>query len=177
MTPIFLPTPSARRATIAPFGIMTDTKPFLPTPSARRATAFSSFFQRFVIVFLPTPSARRATHRRKEGRTDRPDFYPRPPRGGRRPRPCPTGGQCRFLPTPSARRATRQTLPLMAKFPNFYPRPPRGGRRLLRERCNRPLDFYPRPPRGGRPSSITVHLLHIGFLPTPSARRATSAVF
>ena len=79
---VFLPTPSARRATRnrhrLPPGL-----PFLPTPSARRATASAErsshmdmisthalreegdtftvlvFFA--VLVFLPTPSARRAT--------------------------------------------------------------------------------------------------------------------
>ena len=34
--------------------------------------------------FLPTPSARRATRRVPAGPATRPDFYPRPPRGGRR---------------------------------------------------------------------------------------------
>ena len=55
------------------------------------------------------------------------NFYPRPPRGGRR----------------------RTPLALWLAS-NFYPRPPRGGRRRGgRERRLR-ADFYPRPPRGGR---------------------------
>ena len=123
------------------------------------------------------------------------NFYPRPPRGGRR-RGC--GG-----------------LPLLC---NFYPRPPRGGRPLnigespsvanisihaLREEGD--LDrldveaekgisihalreegdnsgsltktprfyFYPRPPRGGRPQCSQGRKQRIKFLSTPSARRAT----
>ena len=96
------------------------------------------------------------------------DFYPRPPRGGRRsnerePDPCK-----RFLSTPSARRATGG------------PQRPRGNSRIsihaLREEGDqlwggrtRPLrDFYPRPPRGGRhipaitsasSSGISIHAL------------------
>ena len=86
---------------------------------------------------------------------DIPNFYPRPPRGGR---------PLRFAVT-----AKRQK--------DFYPRPPRGGRpfphgtkltasqisiHALREEGDSCLfiawivssDFYPRPPRGGRPVSV-----------------------
>ena len=35
--------------------------------------------------------------------------------------------------------------------------------------------FYPRPPRGGRLCPAFTHMFAIQFLPTPSARRATSA--
>ena len=78
---------------------------FLSTPSARRATLRAAVLYAF-IIFLSTPSARRATgfrlapaptwvisiHAlREEGDNDviitsplLTDFYPRPPRGGRR---------------------------------------------------------------------------------------------
>ena len=78
----FLPTPSARRATIVVTADMFLFS-FLPTPSARRATVtFSSPLQ---------VSIRISTHAlREEGDPHRaPDgallghFYPRPPRGGR----------------------------------------------------------------------------------------------
>ena len=100
----FLSTPSARRATErwsrypAPQG-------FLSTPSARRATNDHNARIKEE-QFLSTPSARRATTNklaadlaqqisihalREEGDMPRPvisslvtDFYPRPPRGGRR---------------------------------------------------------------------------------------------
>ena len=56
------------------------------------------------------------------------DFYPRPPRGGRRnPRksiPFRSG----FLSTPSARRATSISKSPFTFVDDFYPRPPRGGR-------------------------------------------------
>ena len=79
------------------------------------------------------------------------NFYPRPPRGGRR----------------------GKASQMLAHLGDFYPRPPRGGRRpFFGQKCNcsaisthalreegdrqlgyelaRLLDFYPRPPRGGR---------------------------
>ena len=84
------------------------------------------------------------------------DFYPRPPRGGRRspilgiqyshanfyPRP-PRGGRpslggaavatAKFLSTPSARRATHLPSDWFPDLRYFYPRPPRGGRRSLQQ--------------------------------------------
>ena len=145
---------------------------FLSTPSARRATPMSRSICARRSKFLSTPSARRATlynHRhahccqisihalREEGdrvrflrSSQRHNFYPRPPRGGR---------PVRFL--------------LLHVQQDFYPRPPRGGRRVPRTRRPQPVHFYPRPPRGGRPATA----LHRGkaavFLSTPSARRAT----
>ena len=125
------------------------------------------------------------------------DFYPRPPRGGRR---------CK----------QRQRV---KEKKYFYPRPPRGGRQrhyrlhpatgrisihalreegdimtmhetakaaaisihALREEgdllllCAMPftLDFYPRPPRGGRLPKAQTYPAIQRFLSTPSARRAT----
>ena len=85
-----------------------------------------------IMTFLPTPSARRATRWPQMGRPRWLDFYPRPPRGGRR-RSRPFFRARRqisthalreegddtlafayarvklFLPTPSARRATRSS--------------------------------------------------------------------
>ena len=125
------------------------------------------------------------------------NFYPRPPRGGRRRGHTHTEGADRFLSTPSARRATRGNPHPQSTDCNFYPRPPRGGRRpgiwsVLMEDEN----FYPRPPRGGRRQEparhigfcgISIHALReegddgirakllpdVKFLSTPSARRAT----
>ena len=57
---LFLPTPSARRATGNPLSGY-KTSRFLPTPSARRATGYGNFGGGFGGAFLPTPSARRAT--------------------------------------------------------------------------------------------------------------------
>ena len=63
-------------------------------------------FKRFMGEFLSTPSARRATGQRQRLGRDHRDFYPRPPRGGR-----------------------RGTANVVADDDDFYPRPPRGGRR------------------------------------------------
>ena len=101
---LFLSTPSARRATNETV-VGDDRIVFLSTPSARRATSLSVNTS-VSFLFLSTPSARRATlgcrprcrfskisiHAlREEGDVRRgplwrglSDFYPRPPRGGRR---------------------------------------------------------------------------------------------
>ena len=160
---------------------------------------------RFVVhcqgsLFLSTPSARRATHPcrgaipagsisihalREEG--DRAtarrypfsgDFYPRPPRGGRRSRWRRSWWHQQFLSTPSARRATERPCAssrschisihalreegdtecicrIHQMHQYFYPRPPRGGRPQDEQyRIDHRADFYPRPPRGGRLPSL-----------------------
>ena len=107
-------------------------------------------------------------------------------------------GQSQFLPTPSARRATIFDLTAIGICSNFYPRPPRGGRpaqvtygatitvistHALREEGDA---LFPRWCINGK--RISTHALREegdwsrfgalcvsdGFLPTPSARRATS---
>ena len=82
LTPRFLSTPSARRAT---GGALRDvqTKIFLSTPSARRATVKGPRPLSGKGLFLSTPSARRATHFFPRTAHARKHFYPRPPRGGR----------------------------------------------------------------------------------------------
>ena len=102
---------------------------FLSTPSARRATSTGRG--------SPTSSSISIHALREEGDgrrgnlcVERPDFYPRPPRGGR-----PAGATLRsrtskFLSTPSARRATIRYKDDFADADDFYPRPPRGGRRV-----------------------------------------------
>ena len=104
------------------------------------------------------------------------DFYPRPPRGGRRGFRIRQVGHDRFLSTPSARRATGQAWAL------------HGGRAIsihaLREEgdspgpwwYNRGINFYPRPPRGGRLLREAVLGVRKRFLSTPSARRATAGL-
>ena len=128
---------------------------FLSTPSARRATAHAAVRIDRLLRFLSTPSARRATNTirldtlldqisihalREEGDScakahgaDGKNFYPRPPRGGRRLRhisptqthaisihalreegdisyPSFLDNSFIFLSTPSARRATCLTV-------------------------------------------------------------------
>ena len=191
---------------------------FLPTPSARRAThrtdhclrrrAISTHALREEGDVPADRSFRASLH-----------FYPRPPRGGRQIRVSSDVSVLAFLPTPSARRATRGDVVLVdvldisthalreegdlehradgRQFADFYPRPPRGGRRhrhrrdrlpgristhALREegdvehfgqqRDRQPISTHALREEG---DSSTMALWAPGcpFLPTPSARRAT----
>ena len=102
-------------------------KRFLSTPSARRATCFPPRPRRWG-EFLSTPSARRATGRSAGCPRHTADFYPRPPRGGRRNKAPQFVNTKKFLSTPSARRATLEEVRNEQKGEYFYPRPPRGGR-------------------------------------------------
>ena len=78
---------------------------FLSTPSARRATKDPELFMEYY-EFLSTPSARRATNDVFQFGFLEIDFYPRPPRGGRRSAKHSRYKNTTFLSTPSARRAT-----------------------------------------------------------------------
>ncbi len=85
-------------------------------------------------------------------RKDR-NFYPRPPRGGRR------------LHAPSFRRCYRISIHALREEGD-----------LRRQHQSLPIcDFYPRPPRGGRPSAFLRVVQGVEFLSTPSARRATGS--
>ena len=126
-------------------------------------------------IFLSTPSARRATideykaHKkaeisihalREEGdreiQTDRAwraNFYPRPPRGGRR---------------------AKSRWPAVSTRISIHALREEGDARRSGDVCDAGY-FYPRPPRGGRPLPSTVAMPWELFLSTPSARRATHA--
>ena len=148
---LFLSTPSARRATTAN-DKRTIKQPRISIHALREeGDGKSGEPIKARTTFLSTPSARRATGRDLSGRQQLGYFYPRPPRGGRRPRRRQrynVGGISihalreegdsafrvlsittkRFLSTPSARRATNITGSIMSLEKDFYPRPPRGGR-------------------------------------------------
>ena len=145
----FLPTPSARRATVKTCRERSVEVDFYPRPPrGGRPSTLTRMIG--ATLFLPTPSARRATWPARPRWTAGPDFYPRPPRGGR---------------PPSPRSASQSS--------NFYPRPPRGGRLYKTILVVVLVDFYPRPPRGGRLPLTDLTTGYTRFLPTPSARRAT----
>ena len=102
-------------------------------------------------LFLSTPSARRATLQRARSHIPACNFYPRPPRGGRRPR---------------AREGIEPK--------NFYPRPPRGGRHVAAFLFAGNRRFLSTP--SARRATFTAHkalCFDPKFLSTPSARRAT----
>ena len=124
---------------------------FLSTPSARRATA-------------PAPVITEEQHisihaLREEGDSTLPGwrkteryFYPRPPRGGRRP---------------ARRSASMNTC-------YFYPRPPRGGRLLREGLALGQLDISIHALREeGDMLPFFFSSFAVRFLSTPSARRAT----
>ena len=169
---------------------------FYPRPprGGRRTPAVEQFQ---LDQFLSTPSARRATgprrgdtpfrgisiHALREegdglaggglGGTN--NFYPRPPRGGRRKGHVLQADRVIFLSTPSARRATRSVFAESIKCTSISIHALREegdagaaafGRcrtrisiHALREEGDQggastpsgAQDFYPRPPRGGRP--------------------------
>ena len=103
------------------------------------------------------------------------NFYPRPPRGGRRDLLEDCLVKVRFLSTPSARRATGFSSVLFHYDFYFYPRPPRGGRRVRWFRRWKPLLFLSTPSaRRATPSASRSMACSSVFLSTPSARRATN---
>ena len=125
-----------------------------------------------------------------------PNFYPRPPRGGRHVSVVDLDETAEFLSTPSARRATLVQAPQEADHEYFYPRPPRGGRRRCFEGSAEPVQFLSTPSARRATlrwrlneiyRAISIHALREegdpvqssptvrwwGFLSTPSARRAT----
>ena len=102
------------------------------------------------------------------------NFYPRPPRGGRRWQALYDGATGRFLSTPSARRATSKLVEPLDNPSKFLSTP--SARRATQH--GRPSFligkyFYPRPPRGGRLDIFAIYFASLIFLSTPSARRAT----
>ena len=193
---LFLSTPSARRATHIIHTCTFSYAYFYPRPprGGRHIHDFVSFC---IPAFLSTPSARRATRRsctgyqgqsisihalREEGDfsqysfpLDIHDFYPRPPRGGRRIFVITAASRPQFLSTPSARRATtRLAMFFMVKM-HFYPRPPRGGRLppLVCVTVKSSISIHALREEGDLTESFSQKATQ-RFLSTPSARRATS---
>ena len=151
-------------------------------------------------IFLSTPSARRATLWSKRPATQQFDFYPRPPRGGRRKIWQFVAKSFRISIHALREEGDQVQVPQTAGPRDFYPRPPRGGRQRGGLHCKRHAgkflstpsarratiflimghkherDFYPRPPRGGRPLKLWSDEAAELFLSTPSARRATGSI-
>ncbi len=127
VVPLFLSTPSARRATclLTLYGSKEGISIHALREEGDEVRRSSSTV---ILEFLSTPSARRATHVALVQLCTGFDFYPRPPRGGR----------------PLVVQPFGQTLE------DFYPRPPRGGRQGKQRENSTFGYFYPRPPRGGR---------------------------
>ena len=105
-----------------------ETRRCLSTPSARRATLCLVVTFHFRDISIHALREEGDTLQSKS--TERLfDFYPRPPRGGRRAQHGRLSTRRRtFLSTPSARRATSAGQQVPPESQYFYPRPPRGGR-------------------------------------------------
>ena len=170
---------------------------FLSTPSARRATpglSVAGNAKNISIHALREEGDTRAAAtgstepisihalreegdcRTRSGRTAVQNFYPRPPRGGRRAarKKSKCGG--RFLSTPSARRATGCTgiVITVLSISIHALREEGDGSSPAGSAC---MDyFYPRPPRGGRLTVSGYEIEMKVFLSTPSARRATHGI-
>ena len=106
----------------------------------------------FVMQFLSTPSARRATTVRRLEAQAAGNFYPRPPRGGRR---------LVLHGADVVQLISIHALREEGDLPQFLSLLPFS-------------DFYPRPPRGGRLCPVEHTASSTTFLSTPSARRATA---
>ena len=124
-------------------------------------------------AFLSTPSARRATRSFSSLRSAQRDFYPRPPRGGRRQlrrhhRPIPRISIHALREEGDAFRP-----PFWLACPNFYPRPPRGGRPHRTCRATTAVLFLSTPSARRATGFCKVLYWSKEFLSTPSARRAT----
>ena len=100
---------------------------FLSTPSARRATSGMIYSPRSS-KFLSTPSARRATAATISEITPTTDFYPRPPRGGRRDQLFTLDGVFNISIHALREEGDDSDAVDGNSRANFYPRPPRGGR-------------------------------------------------
>ena len=146
---------------------------FLSTPSARRATSIS--LRGLLLMGISIHALREEGDQDgadQKGRS--PNFYPRPPRGGRLSVKVKRALHQRFLSTPSARRATFGhhvqelvfgiSIHALREEGDRQPDQGRGQGRIsihaLREEGDKqpeptppvPPYFYPRPPRGGRRS-------------------------
>ena len=102
------------------------------------------------------------------------NFYPRPPRGGRRAQFASGWSASKFLSTPSARRATHVSKLYATESPYFYPRPPRGGRPAAAPGGLLSAVFLSTPSARRATPNSTPSTLRTVFLSTPSARRATA---
>ena len=170
----FLSTPSARRATIDA-GVDVDAlRISIHALREEGDILFRVVLQRHN-QFLSTPSARRATTSNTTKRKAKKDFYPRPPRGGR-----PIRRRSSSFPLKISIHALREEGdPIIAAgitaSAYFYPRPPRGGRqyRHISRRLPYQISIHALREEGDRLRQKSV-IRTVGFLSTPSARRATS---
>ena len=173
LIPVFLSTPSARRATAIDVSgqigrqisihalreegdqeqllAEINRRRFLSTPSARRATQIRAHNVHQIIISI---------HALREEGDSAWSWWPR--------------RTARFLSTPSARRATHGIAVHRGGGGDFYPRPPRGGRLCssLTSRRSTTISIHALREEGDDTTQIR-YTASRRFLSTPSARRAT----
>ena len=103
------------------------------------------------VLFLSTPSARRATSITSFRPSPIMDFYPRPPRGGRR---------------------GKRHKPSVAKFISIHALREEGDRNAAHSRKQLRISIHALREEGDK-RLRGLHLREVEFLSTPSARRAT----
>ena len=147
---------------------------FLSTPSARRATCAVTAFRKQLQIISIHALREEGDRPQAQVQSKADNFYPRPPRGGRRSAPSGRRSNSAFLSTPSARRATRLCVDVVhhGVAISIHALREEGDAAAARATA-RPANFYPRPPRGGRRILPCFFPPKIIFLSTPSARRAT----
>ena len=124
------------------------------------------------VLFLSTPSARRATAVTQTGSVTSVNFYPRPPRGGRRASTARRLSFMQFLSTPSARRATRTSC--TRSLPMRFLSTPSARRATYRYATYKATAIFLSTPSARRATSDEgTYTYESIFLSTPSARRAT----
>ena len=144
---------------------------FLSTPSARRATLSQGRFLAEESISIHAlreegDRVRSSQHRAAQ------NFYPRPPRGGRRTTPLRSNTHSGFLSTPSARRATYvdaadNALKVFLSTPSA-----RRATRLLLS-VSWKVEFLSTPSARRATRLLLSVSWKVEFLSTPSARRAT----
>ena len=149
---------------------------FLSTPSARRATILQAVRARMeqISIHALREEGDQNAESTVQGLTN---FYPRPPRGGRRDYRLVK--LAKFDISIHALREEGDHWP-GAKDPHYgeisiHALREEGDPRLYRNTAYAG-NFYPRPPRGGRHGTSTPRASCIIFLSTPSARRATTTI-
>ena len=146
---------------------------FLSTPSARRATCAVTAFRKQLQIISIHALREEGDRPQAQVQSKADNFYPRPPRGGRRSAPSGRRSNSAFLSTPSARRATQQQQGQRQGLQISIHAIREEGDSSPKPSLWKPSNFYPRPPRGGRHIDEINDHIHKLFLSTPSARRAT----
>ena len=145
---------------------------FLSTPSARRATHELDHGQRAQVISIHA-LCEEGDSRRWWGSSGHADFYPRPLRGGRRPRlRCQNQTRAISIHALCEEGDYNRIEDAKRQFISIHALCEEGDPSTSSDRHSK-SNFYPRPLRGGRRCYGLIYNEWFRFLSTPSARRAT----